>query len=63
MRLFLNDINVSFGDNEILKNITFEVNDKEKIAIVGRNGCGKTTLLKVITGEQEIDLGFQGTLS
>ena len=55
MRLYLDNISVSFGANEVLKNITFEVNTKDKVAVVGRNGSGKTTLLKVITGEQEID--------
>ena len=55
MRLSLNKISVSFGENEVLKNIDFVVNEKDKIALIGRNGCGKTTLLKVITGEQEID--------
>ena len=55
MRLSLNGISVSFGENEVLKNIDFDVNTKDKIALVGRNGCGKTTLLKVITGEQDID--------
>ncbi len=55
MRLFLDNISVSFGENEVLNNISFEVNTKDKVAIVGRNGCGKTTLLRVLTGEQEID--------
>ena len=55
MRLCLENISVSFGGSEILKNVCFEVNTKDKVAIVGRNGCGKTTLLRVITGEQEID--------
>ena len=56
MRLYLDNISVSFGENEVLKNVCFEVNTKDKVAVVGRNGCGKTTLLKVITGEQEIDI-------
>ena len=63
MRLKLNGISVSFGENEVLKNIDFEVNDKDKIAIIGRNGSGKSTLLRVLTGEQEIDSvvgGFVG---
>ncbi|MBQ3048228.1 MAG: ABC-F family ATP-binding cassette domain-containing protein [Clostridia bacterium] len=55
MRLYLDNISVSFGENEVLKDVCFEVNTKDKVAIVGRNGCGKTTLLKVITGEQDID--------
>ena len=44
---------VSFGDNAVLKNINFEIRNTEKIAIVGRNGCGKTTLLKFIMGEYD----------
>ena len=59
MRLSLKDISVSFGEKEVLKNINFEVNTKDKVAIIGRNGCGKTTLLKVITGQQEIDRDYQ----
>lgn len=55
MRLKLDKVSVSFGENVVLDNIDFEVNTKDKIAIVGRNGSGKTTLLKVITGEQDID--------
>ena len=58
MRLFLDTISVSFGDNIVLKDINFEVNTKDKIAIIGRNGSGKTTLLKVITGEQDIDSSY-----
>ena len=38
----------------ILKNINFEINDNSRIAVVGRNGCGKTTLLKLIAGEYSI---------
>lgn len=48
---------VSFGDNMVLENINFEIKDKEKIAIVGRNGCGKTTLLKAIMGKVELEEG------
>ena len=42
---------VSFGADTVLENINFEIRERDKIAIVGRNGCGKTTLLKCITGE------------
>jgi len=42
---------VSFGADTVLENVNFEIREKEKIAIVGRNGCGKTTLLKCISGE------------
>lgn len=42
---------VQYGADTILEDVNFEVHDKEKIAIVGRNGCGKTTLLKLIAGD------------
>ena len=61
MRFYLDNISVSFGENEILKNVCFEVNTKDKVAIVGRNGAGKTTLLRVITGEQEVDADFKNS--
>lgn len=46
---------VAFGDDVILHSIDFEIRNTEKIAIVGRNGCGKTTLLKLISGEIEME--------
>lgn len=45
---------VVFGADVILKNINFDIKNTEKIAIVGRNGCGKTTLLKLIAGEVDL---------
>ena len=42
---------VRFAADTILEHINFEIRDTEKIAVVGRNGCGKTTLLKLISGE------------
>lgn len=45
---------VRFAAETILEHINFEIRDKEKIAVVGRNGCGKTTLLKLISGEVEL---------
>lgn len=46
---------VAFGDDVILHSIDFEIRNTEKIALVGRNGCGKTTLLKLISGEVEME--------
>ncbi|MBR5992628.1 MAG: ABC-F family ATP-binding cassette domain-containing protein [Lachnospiraceae bacterium] len=46
---------VMYGGDTILSGINFEIkNNREKIAVVGRNGCGKTTLLKLITGEVDL---------
>ena len=46
---------VAFGDDVILHSIDFEIRNTEKIAIVGRNGWGKKTLLKLISGEVEME--------
>ncbi|MCM1284259.1 MAG: ABC-F family ATP-binding cassette domain-containing protein [Muribaculaceae bacterium] len=46
---------VTFGDDAILYDINFEIRNTEKIAVVGRNGCGKTTLLRLINGEVELE--------
>lgn len=54
MRYQIRNAIVSFGADTILNCVNFEIHDSEKIAIVGRNGCGKTTLLKLISGEIEM---------
>ena len=46
---------VAYAADVILKDVNFEIRDTEKIAVVGRNGCGKTTLLKLISGEVELE--------
>lgn len=46
---------VAYADNYIIKDINFEIRNTEKIAVVGRNGCGKTTFLKLITGELDLE--------
>lgn len=57
MILSCQNINKAFGTDEILKNVSFTINDREKAAIVGINGAGKSTLLKIIVGEQSKDNG------
>lgn len=49
---------VTLGANTILEDINFYVKDNDKIGIVGRNGCGKTTLLKAITNEYTLSNGY-----
>lgn len=44
-----------FGDKLVLNNITFTVYDKERVALVGRNGCGKRTILKLLAGIEPMD--------
>ena len=44
------------GEN-LLQGLSFEVQEGERVAILGRNGCGKTTLLKILTGEMDYDDG------
>lgn len=51
MRYQIRHALVQYGADTILEDVNFEVHDREKIAIVGRNGCGKTTLLKLIVGD------------
>lgn len=57
MLLQLKNISKSFSGNQILQNINLEVNDHERIALVGRNGTGKSTLLKIIVGQIPYDSG------
>ena len=51
MRYQIRHAKVQYGGDIILEDVNFEIHDKEKIAVVGRNGCGKTTLLKLIAGD------------
>lgn len=57
MVLSCNNISKSFGTTEILKDVSFHINDREKAAIVGINGAGKSTLLKIIIGSLTADDG------
>ncbi|MCX8079626.1 MAG: ABC-F family ATP-binding cassette domain-containing protein [Bacteroidia bacterium] len=49
--LLLDNISVEFKGESLISNISFQVNDGEKVALCGRNGAGKSTLLKIICGE------------
>ena len=51
------NVQKSFGMNEVLKDITFSLQKGEKMGLIGANGCGKTTLMKMIAGEKTPDQG------
>lgn len=57
MRYQINKGSKSYGAATIFQDIQFEIRDHEKIAVVGRNGCGKTTLMRIIAQEEELDSG------
>lgn len=57
MILSCSNISKSFGDNDILKHISFHIEEHEKAAVVGINGAGKSTLLKIIIGQLAPDEG------
>ena len=57
MILSVNNIGKSFGMTKVLENVTFLVDDNEKVAIVGMNGAGKSTLFKIILDEISADSG------
>ncbi|MBO4702391.1 MAG: ABC-F family ATP-binding cassette domain-containing protein [Lachnospiraceae bacterium] len=57
MILNLNNISLSFGENTILNNISLLLNEGDKCALIGDNGTGKSSLLKIITGEYSKDSG------
>lgn len=53
----LNEIQKSFGDVEVLKNLSLEVADGELVVFVGPSGCGKSTLLRILAGLEQADSG------
>lgn len=55
--VLVNNVCLSIGDHVILDDVTFQINNREKIALVGNNGAGKTTLLKIISGQLLPDSG------
>lgn len=51
MILSCNNVSKSFGENAVLSGVSFLLNERERAAVIGVNGCGKTTLFKIILGE------------
>ena len=55
--LNIDDLSISFGTKKILEGVTFSLDEGDKLGIIGINGCGKSTLFKLILGELEPDSG------
>jgi len=56
--IVIKNLSKSYGEEWILSNVNLNVKKDDRIALIGDNGCGKTTLLKIITGEVEADTGI-----
>ena len=46
-------LTVEFGDRILFKDVNFQINEKDRIALMGKNGAGKSTLLKILSGERK----------
>ncbi|MDE7453191.1 MAG: ATP-binding cassette domain-containing protein, partial [Clostridia bacterium] len=57
MLISLDNLSFSYGDNLIFSGVTFTVNEGERVELIGANGEGKTTLIRLITGEYTADAG------
>ena len=55
--LQVNGISKSYGDKVILEDVSFVINPGERLGLVGPNGCGKTTLLRIMVGQEQPDAG------
>lgn len=58
--LIVDSLKVELGDRVLFDNISYIINEKDKIALVGKNGAGKSTMLKILAG---INSGFRGTVT
>ncbi|GEP44545.1 ABC-F family ATP-binding cassette domain-containing protein [Brevifollis gellanilyticus] len=55
--LSANELTLGYGNQRLLEGVTLAVNEGEKVGLVGRNGCGKTSLLKILAGVERPDTG------
>ena len=57
IEISLNKINKNYGFNSVLKDLSFDIKTQERVALIGSNGCGKTTTLRLIMGLENPDSG------
>lgn len=63
IELSINNLTKFYGANKIFETISFEVKTGERIGLIGKNGCGKTTIMKIIMGKfKESNLNLQGSI-
>src|SRR5919205_1266446 len=53
----LEEVHKSYGAQDVLRGVTFQINPAERVGLVGRNGAGKTTVFRLVTGREESDRG------
>jgi ATP-binding cassette subfamily F protein 3 len=53
----LDQVSKSYGGTDVLRGVTFQINPREHVGLVGRNGAGKTTIFRLLTGQEETDHG------
>ena len=58
--LSITDAQIKYNNLPIFKNLNINLHKQSRIALVGKNGCGKTTLMKVISGVLELEEGERG---
>ena len=57
LAITVNELSMSFGARDLFKKISFALEENDKLGIIGTNGCGKSTLFKIILGEQDATSG------
>lgn len=63
MELYFNNIVKYLGSTQVFKGISFQIYDRERVGIVGANGSGKSTILKIIAGIEELTRDDKGTIA
>ena len=63
MLVCLQDVSKSYGSETVLEGVSLQIENRDRVGLVGPNGCGKTTLVKLIEGQLEADRGHVTTRS